>query len=64
VVGVGAGLAAGLDSLVLAEDDESLLLAEPLVEAAAPEPLSLDVESDDLLSVESAEDLFELVLFL
>jgi hypothetical protein len=55
-----------LDSLVDDDaDEESLpLLAVPLVEAAAPELLSLDAESVDLLSAESVEDLFELVLFL
>jgi hypothetical protein len=64
VVGAGVALeAAGLDSVLEAEESP-LLLAVPLVEAAAPELLSLDVESVDLLSVESVEDLFEPVLFL
>jgi hypothetical protein len=63
VVGAGAAVvAAGLDSVLVA--DESLLLAVPLVEAAVPELLSLVVESEDFESVESAADLFALVLFL
>jgi hypothetical protein len=65
VLGAGVVLAAGLDS-VLAADESLLLLAVPLVEAAVPELLSLVVESDDLESVfdSVASDLFELVLFL
>jgi len=54
---------AGLDS-VLVDDDESPLLSEPLVEAAAPELLSLVTVSDDLDSFESSVAFFELVLFL
>jgi hypothetical protein len=62
-VGVGDELAAGFESPPL--DDEPLL-AEPLVEAAASELLVLDDDEsdDDLDSVESAEDAFELVLLL
>jgi hypothetical protein len=63
VVGADDVLAAGFESPPL--DDEPLLLAEPFVEAAAPELFVLDDdESDDLDSVESAVDAFELVLLL
>jgi hypothetical protein len=63
VVGAGVLVAAGLDS-VLAADESPLLLDVPLVEAGASELLSLLDESDDFESVVSAADLFEPVLFL
>jgi hypothetical protein len=65
VVGAGVLVAAGVDVLVVADESLLLLLDDvPLVEADAPELLSLLVESDDFESVVSAADLFELVLFL
>ena len=67
VVATGAALVDDdVDSLF--EEEDSLLLAEPLVEAAVPEPLSLVAESDfapsGFESVDSDAPLFEPVLFL